>query len=62
MNNNIINLDIKINGMSVARYIAANILTDVEHEDEEYYEIEDKLTSIIEKSFTNILTGEINYE
>ena len=51
---NLIYYNRTINGMPVARYIAAAILSDSKYENEDYYRIEDKLTEIIQYTFINI--------
>ena len=44
-----------MNGMSLARYIAANVLEDFDLYGEKYYEEEDRITNIIEKALTSIM-------
>ena len=41
-----------MNGMSLARYIAADILEDSDLYGEKYYEEEDRLTDIIQNAIT----------
>lgn len=41
-----------INGMSLSRYIAANILEDSDLYGEEYYKEEDRITEIINRILT----------
>lgn len=48
---NLIYYNRTINGMPIARYIAASILSDSKYEKEEYYKLEDILTKKIQYAF-----------
>lgn len=46
----LIDLDKLVNGMTLARFIASEIMEYTEYKDEEYYVIEDALTSTIQNA------------